>query len=479
MEIIDKTNYTIVKLTLLFGIIGIIGAGILGNIFVIGVIAILPIMTLYLYYSFNHPILFWYFLVVINYLIMGLGRYVAIPKVSIVMDAMLLFCILVVCVNGVVKKTIKWSHLNCSLCIGTFIWCLYCISELLNPTADLYAWIASKNLIYNAFVVSVVTMLVVTKRAYLRSFIYIFAILSLLAVVKTFMQRYIGFDAAEYYWLHVYGGAKTHIISSGIRYFSIFTDASNMGSNMGYSAFFLGVVGLYCSRRFDKFLFFSVSALCLYALVLSGTRGALIVPIGGLAAFAVLTKSVKLMTLSSIGLVVVYVFFALTMIGQNNASIRRMRSAFNPSKDASYVVRLNNQAILSEHMKGKWFGEGLGLSGVENKKHSIRFTTSIPTDSWLVKIWVETGIVGLALYITIMFAIFLHCTYITLFKVDDRQVVGLFIAIIGGSFGLTLSSYGNLFFGQYPTYYMVYFGFGIIMNYKFFVTNEDDNRCLY
>ena len=479
MELIDKTNNVIVKLALLIGIIGIMIAGISGNILVVGIIAILPIMILFMYYSFNNPIIFLYFLVVINYLIMGVTRYVNIPKVSIVMDAILVFTLIIICTNGIRKKTVKWRDLNCSLCVGTFIWSIYCIFEIVNPTADLYAWVATKNLIYNALFVSVITILVMKKRAYLRPFIYIFAVLSLLAVLKTFMQKYVGFDAAEFYWLHVSGGAKTHIISSGIRYFSIFTDASNMGSNMGYSAFFLGIIGLYCSNHIERIFFFGISFLCLYALMVSGTRGAVIVPIGGIAAYAVLTKSVKLMIISSIGLIAIYVFFALTMIGQSNAGIRRMRSAFSPNDDPSYMVRVNNQAKLSVHMNGKWFGEGLGLSGVENQKHSMRFTTSIPSDSWLVKIWVETGVVGLTLYLIILFVIFLNCTYITLFKVQDKQVIGLFIAIIGGSFGLTLSSYGNLFFGQYPTHYMVYFGFGIVMNYKYFVKNKDDNKYLY
>mgnify|MGYP006910459374 FL=1 len=51
-------------------------------------------------------------------------------------------------------------------------------------------------------------------------------------------------------------------------------------------------------------------------------------------------------------------------------------------------------------MKYKPFGEGLGLSGDRaGERISKRFTTSIPTDSWYVKIWVETGAVGLTLYL--------------------------------------------------------------------------------
>lgn len=55
------------------------------------------------------------------------------------------------------------------------------------------------------------------------------------------------------------------------------------------------------------------------------------------------------------------------MIGQGNAQIRRMRTAFRPSEDASFNVRKENQKVLADHLKDKPFGEGLGLSGVEIK----------------------------------------------------------------------------------------------------------------
>lgn len=38
-----------------------------------------------------------------------------------------------------------------------------------------------------------------------------------------------------------------------------------------------------------------------------------------------------------------YVFFAHTYIGESNTSIRRMRTAFRPTEDASYIVRKENQ----------------------------------------------------------------------------------------------------------------------------------------
>ena len=52
------------------------------------------------------------------------------------------------------------------------------------------------------------------------------------------MQKFIGFDRGEQLWLNR-GGALTHLIGSGTRYFSFFTDAGNFGSNMGCTSVIL------------------------------------------------------------------------------------------------------------------------------------------------------------------------------------------------------------------------------------------------
>lgn len=61
---------------------------------------------------------------------------------------------------------------------------------------------------------------------------------------------------------------------------------------------------------------------------------------------------------------------------------------------------------LAEYLKYKPFGEGLGLGGVEARKYGSRLTTLIPHDSFYVKTWMETGIVGLVLFLSYMSV---HC----------------------------------------------------------------------
>ena len=71
------------------------------------------------------------------------------------------------------------------------------------------------------------------------------------------------------------------------------------------------------------------------------------------------------MSAAAVGGICIYVFFAFTYVGESNYMIRRMRTAFRPNKDASYLVRKQNQKKLAEYLRNRPFGEGLGLGGVE------------------------------------------------------------------------------------------------------------------
>ena len=169
----------------------------------------------------------------------------------------------------------------------------YCFLEIINPTSSLEGWILSRGLIFNGLIIVIITSLLCTRYSILKAIIFCLSIFTLFAVIKTLMQKFIGFDSFETKWLNA-GGATTHIIWSGIRYFSFFTDASNMGANMGAAIMFFGIASLYMRSALCKIYYSCIAILALYALFLSGTRGAIIVPLAGLALYTLLSKLTKM-----------------------------------------------------------------------------------------------------------------------------------------------------------------------------------------
>lgn len=298
----------------------------------------------------------------------------------------------------------------------------------------------------------------------LRVIMLLLSVFTLTAVAKAVYQKYAGFDEIETAMLIETKMYRTHLLSDVTRYFSFFTDAGNFGSNMGFAAILFGISAIFVKKRSIR-IYYTVIAMCaIYALFISGTRGALFVPIGGIILFTFLSKNIKLMGATIFFGLFFYVFFAHTYIGEGNTSIRRMRTAFRPTEDASYMVRKENQKRLGEYLKGRPFGEGLGLGGVEAMKYGNRLTTLIPHDSFYVKLWMETGIVGLMLYLAIYVSALLRGCYLIMFRIKNDELRGMLTAIACGIFGMMVSAYGNAFFGQFPTGFIIILFLSVLLN---------------
>ena len=147
------------------------------------------------------------------------------------------------------------------------------------------------------------------------------------------------------------------------------------------------------------------------------------------------------MAVTAIAGILGFSFFYFTDIGNDNPSIRRMRTAFRPEEDASYNVRAMNRERFAYYLADKPFGVGLGGKIVDTHRLMELEEDFIPTDSFYVEIWAEGGIVGLLLYLLMQVAIFIRCGYLILFKVKNKQLRYILSALTAGCFGLCLNAY--------------------------------------
>ena len=298
----------------------------------------LPVLFIMAIQSVRYPVALFFIIFTVNYYLLAATRYIQIDGISFLMDSLMALLFVLIIIHSALSRDIEWKHAINTFTIGMFIWLLYCLAEIANPTGLLEAWLLSRSLILNGFLISLIISLVITKNGQVRWIITLLSIFSLSAALKAFAQKYIGFDYGELQWLNN-GGALTHIIGYGTRYFSFFTDAGNFGSNMGCASLLFALMAIYVSKIGQRIYYFSVAIICLIAMFMSGTRGAMIVPIGGLMLYTLMSKNLKACILGGLSLIFLYVFFAFTTIGQSNVMIRRMRTAFTPSEDASFNVR--------------------------------------------------------------------------------------------------------------------------------------------
>jgi len=197
---------------------------------------------------------------------------------------------------------------------------------------------------------------------HLYLFLYIWGVFTILATLKGLVQLYIGLDPGEQFWIDTVGGI-THLINGQLRVFSFFSDAGQFGAAQAAAGTVSLLVATSITGKRNKIFFLIVGVMGLWGMILSGTRGAMIVPMIGGIVYLILSKNIRILVTGGIMLAFIYVFFAYTYIGDSNYQIARMRTAFRPEEDASYIVRLENRAILKTYLVDKPFGGGIGSAG--------------------------------------------------------------------------------------------------------------------
>lgn len=356
------------------------------------------------------------------------------------------------------------------------LWLFYYVLEILNPNNVLAAW--NINLTPYALIPLIcafVVPLVIRTKKDIELLLIIWSVFVIIFTLKGYWQKNYGFSSKDLYFLYVLGGWRTHIIWSGIRYFSCFSDAANYGVHAAMSAVVFGISAFFVEGKWKRIYFLCVAVAALYGMGISGTRAAMGVLMGGMLMITIIAKNWKAL-LAGIALSIsVFVFFYFTNIGNGNQYIYKMRSSFHPTEDASYLVRVENRQRMKELMARKPIGYGIGLSkaGNFNSKEQMPY----PPDSWLISVWVETGIVGLILYLSIHGLLFAWCSWILMFKIRDKKLRGLCAAWLCTDAGFFIAAYVNDVM-QYPNQLPIYIGFALCFAAPHIEQNiiEDDKK---
>lgn len=430
------------------------------------IIGIIPLIIASSLFIASSP--YWIFisLFIFNYFIMGLTRYLPGLKGGVTMDLLILFIIASLIINKINPKTkYNWNRVNNPMTYSILIWVFYCFLQLFNPeSVSSQAWYTgARAMSLYIIIIYIISILIINNYKKVKRIIFIWSILTILAFIKVLIQKNFGFDFAEKRWLFLDEGARTHIIYSGIRYFSFFTDAATFGCSMGFSfvTFLISAFGQ--KNQKHKIYYIFVALIALYSMFQSGTRVAIAIPFVGIASYLVLSKRVKIILIFGGLLVFMFVFFKYTNIGEGNSTIRRARTAFNPNEDASFLVRKNNQEKMKIYMVNKPFGIGIGLSASRAQRYgSYTKLSELPTDSWLVLVWIETGIIGLSLYIGVLLFILAYSAYIIMFKLKNKELRQYMMGLFGGIAGMMVAAYANEAFTQFPNGFIVYIGLAMI-----------------
>jgi hypothetical protein len=430
---------------------------------------LLPFAFAYLVALFRWPVIGLYSAVALAFVILGTPRYIkGLSVIGVFMDGTLILTYLALIFNRFYDR-IDWSPAKKDITYLAALWFGYGLLQFFNPEAySKVAWLAGlRGMALYMMLIIPLTLILIDSRKKMDIFLMIWMTFSLLASIKGIMQITLGVDQWEQQWLNE-GGARTHVLFGKLRVFSFFSDAGNFGANQGYSAVVATIISFTEKSLRKKLFYILVAGLGFYGMLLSGTRGAISVPLAAFSLYFILKKNKTIMLIGVIMLACIFVFFKYTTIGNNNQQIRRMRTGFDPN-DKSLQVRLANQKKLRAYLASRPIGGGIGHAGVKAQRYLPNaFLSNVATDSWYVMIWAEQGIVGLGLHLFILFYILIKSGFLIMYKLQGTEIKQTMTAFTVGMFGIMVASYGNEVFGTHPTGVLIYVTMALMLNARHF-----------
>ncbi|GAB2475054.1 O-antigen ligase family protein [Algoriphagus taiwanensis] len=414
----------------------------------------LPIGVALMMYLWSFPKAGIWLSLIMGFLISGISRYINAPW-GLSIDIFLTLSLLIVLINKAIR--VRWQNANTDIVIFSLVWMGYLVLEIFNPAGNGFeAWFYAMRGIgfYQALAVPIVYLLFREEKDF-HTFLNLLILLSLLGTAWGFRQQIFGVDAAEYRWLWDEEHHEEHVLHGVLRVFSFYSDAGQFGASQAMMALLTGILALGPFSLKRRILYWILAIVFFLGFAISGTRGALAVPLFGGLAYLVTTKNFKVLFAGLSAMILVFVILKYTFLFQGVEQVRRMRTALDPN-NRSLEVRLENQVTFGRYLADKPFGGGIGTAGFWGARfnpNSLMANTA--TDSWYVKIWAETGIVGLAIHLSFLGFVLGKGGAVCMGLTDPKRK-SYAMAIYASIVGVIFSSYGNQVFGQMPT--------GMIMN---------------
>lgn len=430
----------------------------------------LPFIAAFLLLMIRFPKLGIYSAMILAFILPILARYLPVNvPFGLGIDALLVLTFLILVFKN-------WKYLDLSLAHNVVMvllmaWMLYIILQLANPNArSIAAWFYSMRAIalYQLFFVGLGLTIFNSKKDF-YNFLNIWFGLSLLGVFWGMKQYLFGVSAAEQAWLDS-GEYLTHVLFGKLRVFSYYTDAGTFGAAMGHVCVVSIILFLGPFSKARKGFYLATSLLCFYALMLSGTRGALAVPALGGICYIVMIKNTRILVAGVVVLISGFIFLKYTSIAAGNYNVDRLRTALDP-QDASLQLRLINRRRLTDYLADKPFGIGVGAVGNWGKRFSPgTWAADFEPDGLYTRIRAETGLIGRNFYVGMLLFILFE-GIIWVWRTPDGEKRTLTMAILGGYAGILLANYGNQVMTQFPIAPTIYLGIAFLYNIRRW--NED------
>jgi hypothetical protein len=300
--------------------------------------------------------------------------------------------------------------------------------------------------------------------------------LSFLSALYSIKQEFIGFSNAEMTWLHADEERFMLIFQwNRMRVFSFFSDPTTFGILMGYMSIFAVLLATGPFKLWKRITLIIASIAMLMGMAYAGSRTPFVMLPVGVLFYLVMTF--KKETLFAVGM-----FFVLgagfVMKSTGSAVIWRIQSAFRGESSDTIDVRMKNQKLVQPFILSHPVGAGLGSTGYWGKRFTPgSWLASFAHDSLYVRLAVETGWIGLLIYMSLLFTTMRTSIYYY-FRVKDPTIKIMYLGFSMSVFLLALASYPQEAITLLPTSIIFYVMLAMIVRLKDFDPDFAENEKL-
>jgi len=399
-------------------------------------------------------------LLILSFFLSRIGNFFISFPLGTVIDLFILFLL----IGLLIKKAGRgdYSLAKSPVSYIIWLWIIYNFLQIFNPMQGTEAWVFAIRSMAGHVIFYFIVLEIISSVKVLRTLLIIWIVLAVLGALYGLFQEFHGLLQIEKDWL-MSNPRKLNLYTyhGKFRIFSFFNDPTVFGILMSLSSllcFFL----LYLKNinQVTRVLLICCSLIMLLAVMYTGTRTAYAIIPAGFGVHALLTFQKRTLIVTSLIFMVgaAIIFSDIQSIGPlvSRGTLSRLRSAFRPTDDASYLVRVQNQAVIKPFIQSHPIGAGIGTLGTVGKRFNPDAAlTGFDADSMYVKVAVELGWIGLIVYCSLI-GVTMIMAIRAYYRISNPEYKVYIAAIFAILYAIVVANFTQMVTLQLPTAFIFY-----------------------
>lgn len=396
---------------------------------------------------------------------LGLAAKYTNAPIGTALDGLLVLMLVGLLARLIKERDFKFAKSPISFFI--FAWIYYNLLQVLNPWAESkIAWVYTVRTVALLLAMFFIACYALNSYKRILTVVKVILVLGFVSALYALKQEWIGFSNAETTWLHADEERFMLIFQwDRMRVFSFFSDPTTFGILMGYLSMFTLILATGPFKKWIRIALLLSALTMLLGMAYAGSRTPFVMLPVGVIFYLILTFKRESIIAGALFFMIGGV---MILKSTNSAVIWRIQSAFRGESNDTIEVRMKNQEKIQPFIYAHPVGAGLGSTGYWGKRFTPdSWLASFAHDSLYVRLAVETGWIGLLLYMSLLFVAMKTAIYYY-FRVKDPTIKTLYLGFTMTVFLLALASFPQEAITLLPTSVIFYVMLAMIVRLKDF-----------